>query len=100
RTRLERMEYRNKKFREYFLNSKRIKIHFNENNIIGYNLKKYTPLQNSIVGFLDKDRFLLYLGILESIDKDRDSIVIRAPIIKEKEIKFIKFSNLLYQYGV
>ncbi len=100
RTRLERMEYRNKKFREYFLNSKRVEIHFNENNIIGYDLKKYTPLQNSIVGLLDKDRFLLYLGILESIDKDRDSIVIRVPIIKEKEIKFIKFSNLLYQYSV
>jgi len=94
RTRLERIEYRNKKFREYFSNSKRVEIHFNENNIIGYDLKKYTPLQNSIVGLLDKDRFLLYLGILESIDKDRDSIVIRAPIIKEKEIKFIKFSNL------
>lgn len=96
RTRLERMEYRNKKFREYFSNSKRIKIHFNENNIIGYDLKKYTPLQNSIVGFLDKDRFLLYLGILESIDNDRDSMIIRAPIIKEKEIKFIKFSNLYF----
>ncbi len=94
RTRLERIEYRNKKFREYFSNSKRVEIHFNENNIIGYDLKKYTPLRNSIVGLLDKDRFLLYLGILESIDKDRDSIVIRAPIIKEKEIKFIKFSNL------
>ena len=96
RTRLERMEYRNKKFREYFSNSKRIKIHFNENNIIGYDLKKYTPLQNSIVGLLDKDRFLLYLGILESIDNDRDSMIIRASIIKEKEIKFIKFSNLYF----
>ncbi|HPB34473.1 MAG TPA: Clp1/GlmU family protein [Caldisericia bacterium] len=96
RTRLERMEYRNKKFREYFSNSKRIKIHFNENNIISYDSKKYTPLQNSIVGLLDKDRFLLYLGILESIDNDRDSMIIRAPIIKEKEIKFIKFSNLYF----
>ena len=94
RTRLERIEYRNKKFREYFSNSKRVEIHFNENNIIGYDFKKYTPLQNSIVGLLDKDRFLLYLGILESIDKDRDSMIIKAPIDDKNEIKFIKFSNL------
>lgn len=94
RTRLERIEYRNKKFREYFSNSKRVEIHFNENNIIGYDLKKYTPLQNSIVGLLDKNRFLLYLGILESINEDRDSMIIKAPIDDKNEIKFIKFSNL------
>jgi len=94
RTRLERIEYRNKKFREYFSNSKRVEIHFNENNIIGYDLKKYTPLQNSIVGLLDKDRFLLYLGILESINENRDSMIIKAPIADKNEIKFIKFSNL------
>jgi len=94
RTRLERIEYRNKKFREYFSNSKRVEIHFNENNIIGYDLKKYTPLRNSIVGLLDKNRFLLYLGILESINEDRDSMIIKAPIDDKNEIKFIKFSNL------
>ena len=94
RTRLERIEYRNKKFREYFSNSKRVEIHFNENNIIGYDFKKYTPLQNSIVGLLDKDRFLLCLGILESINEDRDSMIIKAPIDDKNEIKFIKFSNL------
>ncbi len=96
RTRLERIEYRNKKFQEYFKNSKKVEIFFKEQNILGFNIDKRDPIHNSIVGLLDKERFLLYLGILDRFNKDKMSIIIDSPIGEEKGIKFIKFSNLIY----
>lgn len=96
RSRLDRIEYRNKRFKEYFKESKRVEIYFKEHNIIGFDLKRSTPLQNSIVGLLDKDRFLLYLGILEILNKEKNSLIITTPIKEDKGIKFIKFSSLLY----
>lgn len=96
RTRLERIEYRNKKFIEYFKNSKRVEIFFKEHNILGYNIERFDPPHNSIVGLLDKERFLLYLGILEKFNREKRSIIIESPIGEEKGIKFIKFSNLLF----
>jgi polynucleotide 5'-hydroxyl-kinase GRC3/NOL9 len=100
RTRLERIEYRNKRFREYFFNSKEFEIYFKEENILTSNLKKFIPLQNSIVGFLDKDRFLICLGVLKKIDLDKNTIIVNLPESDFKRIKFIKFSNLQYQYSV
>jgi len=100
RTRLERIEYRNNRFREYFFNSKEFEIYFKEENILTSNLKKFIPLQNSIVGFLDKDRFLICLGVLKKIDLDKNTIIVNLPESDFKRIKFIKFSNLQYQYGV
>lgn len=96
RTRLERIEYRNKKFSEYFKNSKRVEIFFKEHNILAYNIEKIDPPHNSIVGLLDKERFLLYLGILEKFNREKKSIIIESPIGEEKGIKFIKFSNLIF----
>jgi|YelNatPaOPRAMG01_1025707.scaffolds.fasta_scaffold02877_21 polynucleotide 5'-hydroxyl-kinase GRC3/NOL9 len=100
RTRLERIEYRNNRFREYFFNSKEFEIYFKEENILTSNLKKFIPLQNSIVGFLDKDRFLICLGVLKKIDLDKNTIIVNLPESDFKRIKFIKFSNLQYQYSV
>lgn len=100
RTRLERIEYRNNRFREYFFNSKEFEIHFKEENILSSNFKKFIPLRNSIVGFLDKDRFLICLGVLKKIDLDKNTIIVNLPESDFKMIKFIKFSNLQYQYGV
>ncbi|MCX8094727.1 MAG: Clp1/GlmU family protein [Caldisericia bacterium] len=96
RTRVERIEYRNKKFIEYFKNSKKVEIFFKEHNILGYNIEKIEPAHNSIVGLLDKERFLLYLGVLEKFNREKKSIIIDSPIGEEKGIKFIKFSNLIY----
>lgn len=96
RTRLERIEYRNKKFSEYFKKSKRVEIFFKEHNILGYNIERIDPPHNSIVGLLDKERFLLYLGILEKFNREKKSIIIDSPIGEEKGIKFIKFSSLIY----
>lgn len=96
RSRLERIEYRNKRFKDYFMHNKKVEIHFKESNIIGYDLKKFIPPKNSIVGFLDKDRFLICLGILESIDIEKNFIIVLTPLKDENSIKFIKFSNLLY----
>lgn len=95
RSRMERIEYRNCKFKEYFKNAKEIEIYFQEYNIIGFGLDKFTPMNNSIIGLLDKDRFLVCLGILKQINKDRNSIVAIVPEIEEKRVKFIKFSNLV-----
>ncbi|MDI6861151.1 MAG: Clp1/GlmU family protein [Caldisericia bacterium] len=96
RSRIERIEYRNRKFSEYFKNSKRVEIFFKEHNILGYNINKFDPINNSIVGLLDKERFLLYLGILEKFNREKMSIIIDSPIGEEKGIKYIKFSNLIY----
>lgn len=96
RSRIERIEYRKKKFYEYFKNSKRVEIFFKEHNILGYNIEKLDPPYKSIVGLLDKERFLLYLGILEKFNREKRSIIIDSPIGEEKGIKFIKFSNLLF----
>lgn len=96
RSRLERIEYRNKRFKDYFMYSKRVEIHFKESNIIGYDLKKFIPPKNSIVGLLDKDRFLICLGILESINIEKNFIMVLTPTKDQKNIKFIKFSNLIY----
>lgn len=96
RTRIERIEYRNKKFNEYFKNSKRVEIFFKEHNILGHNIERIDPPHNSIVGLLDKERFLLYLGVLEKFNREKRSIILESPIGEEKGIKFIKFSNLIY----
>lgn len=96
RTRTERIKYRNERCKEYFKNYKEVEIYFKEDNILGVNLEKFTPLIDSIVGFLDKDRFLVCLGVLKKINKDKSSVVVYIPDTEEKKIKFIKFSNLIY----
>jgi polynucleotide 5'-hydroxyl-kinase GRC3/NOL9 len=98
RTRLERIEYRNRRFSEYFKNSKKVEIFFKEHNILGFNIERREPIHNSIVGLLDKERFLLYLGVLEKFNRDKKSIIINSPIGEERGIKFIKFSNLIYNF--
>lgn len=96
RSRLERIEYRNRKLSEYFKNSKIVEIFFKEHNVLGYDINKFEPVNNSIVGLLDKDRFLIYLGILHKFNREKMSIIIESPIGEEKGIKFIKFSNLIF----
>ncbi|MGB9750401.1 MAG: Clp1/GlmU family protein [Caldisericia bacterium] len=98
RTRTERINYRNERFKEYFKNYKEVEIYFKEDNILGLNLEKFIPPIDSIVGFLDKDRFLVCLGIFKKINLYKNSIIVNIPNFDIKRIKFIKFSNLLYQY--
>lgn len=85
RTRTERIKYRNERCKEYFKNYKEVEIYFKEDNILGVNLEKFTPLIDSIVGFLDKDRFLVCLGVLKKINKDKSSVVVYIPDTEEKK---------------